>query len=121
MLRPMRVMGMALIGIAHPGGAASVMMGHMNHMARLGRVRLLQRLLKLVVPETLLPAAVAYDFEADGREPIHAERILCARRQIDNPTPNEGTAVVDTHCNAAASPLIANDHAGPERQALMRC
>ena len=51
-------------------------MGRMNSVMRLRRVRLLQRLIEARCSETLLPAAVAYNFEAHMRETIHAERVL---------------------------------------------
>ena len=76
----MRGMVPALVGIARPGGAARIMMGLTNHMMRLRSVRLLHRYTKLGIPETLLSATVADNFEADVSKPIsHAKRILGAR------------------------------------------
>jgi hypothetical protein len=118
----MRGMVPALMGVAHPCGAASMMMGLTNHMMRLRSVRLLQRFTKVVVPETLSSATVADNFEADMSKPIsHAKRVLGARGQIDDPARNEGAPVVNAHRNAVACPLIANHDACSERQALVRC
>ena len=118
----MRGMVPALMGVARLCGAATIMVDLTNHTMRLRSVRLLQRFTKVVVPETLLSAAVADNFEADVGKPIsHAKRVLGARGQIDDPARNEGAPVVNAHRNAVACPLIANDYACSERQALMRC
>jgi len=121
-----RIMAPALLGIAHLGCAARIMMqprGNLlgGHMMRLRCIRRLHGFAKLRVPESLLVAAVAHNFKANGRERIHAERILGACRQIDNPPCNKRPPVIDAHCDAAAGPLIANDYARPERQAFMCC
>ena len=66
----MRGMVPALMGVARPCGAASIMMGLANHMMRPRSVRLLQRFTKVVVPETLPSATVADNFEADVSKAI---------------------------------------------------
>ena len=76
----MRGMVPILMGIARLGGAASIMMRLTNHMMRLRSVRLLHRLTKFGVPETLLSATVADNIEADMGKPVsHAKRVLGAR------------------------------------------
>ncbi len=121
MLGAMRVVRPAVVGVVHPDWAVAMTIRHMNSMMRTRRVRLLQRLMELVVSEAPLIAAEAHNLEADGRQPIHAECVLGACGQIDDPTRNKRTPVVDANCDAAPGPLIAHDHARPERQALMCC
>lgn len=77
----MRMLGMApaLMGIADPGRAASVMMSYAHPVMHRRCIRLQERLVKIGVPETLLLAAVAHNFETNGRQSIHAERVLGAR------------------------------------------
>ena len=111
----MRGMAPALMGVAHPCGAATIMMGLTHQTMGLRSVRLLQRFTKVVISETLLSAAVADNFEADVSKPIHAKRVLGARGQVDDPTRDEGAPVVNAHRNAVASPLIANHDACSER------
>ena len=48
------------------------------------------------------------------------QSVLRARRQVDNPSRDEGAAVIDADRDAMAGPLIADNYACPKGQRLVR-
>src|SRR5262249_31461813 len=89
--------------------------------AAAGIICLYNRTARLQLLIAAVSAPIAYDFEANRGKTAHAKGILRACRKIDNPPSDEWAAVVNPHGDAAASALIADHHAGTERQRLMRC
>ncbi len=41
--------------------------------------------------------------------------------QINDPPPNEGASIIDSHDDRATAAMVRYPHAGPERQVSMRC